>query len=310
MRAVLHESEKVRRRLTAMVAEDIAAFDSIMAAYKLPKSDGRRQGSARRRDPGRPAPRHRSAPGLRARLRRSHRVGAPRQRTGLSERHQRRRRRRAGGVHGAAQRRAECLHQCARPQGSCFRRTGDRRVGSAGRAFARPRARRCTRSCATNWAERPGRSAMPGGRIDTDRAFTALCIAVLTISDSRDAGERHFGRPARGAHRRGRTSVAGSRTVRDDKAGIQRQVRAWIEDPGIDVIITNGGTGLTAAMWRRKRCASCSTGSSKDSPRCGTSFPMRRSAFPPCSPGLRRHRRQYGDLCSARLQRRLPGRMG
>jgi formiminotetrahydrofolate cyclodeaminase len=28
----------VRRRLTAMVAEDIAAFDSIMAAYKLPKA--------------------------------------------------------------------------------------------------------------------------------------------------------------------------------------------------------------------------------------------------------------------------------
>ena len=38
MRAVRHESEKVRRRLTAMVAEDIAAFDSILAAYKLPKA--------------------------------------------------------------------------------------------------------------------------------------------------------------------------------------------------------------------------------------------------------------------------------
>jgi len=38
MKAVLQESEKVRRRLTAMVAEDIAAFDSIMAAYKLPKT--------------------------------------------------------------------------------------------------------------------------------------------------------------------------------------------------------------------------------------------------------------------------------
>ncbi|HSY95416.1 MAG TPA: cyclodeaminase/cyclohydrolase family protein, partial [Steroidobacteraceae bacterium] len=38
MKAVRDESEKVRRRLTAMVAEDIAAFDSIMAAYKLPKA--------------------------------------------------------------------------------------------------------------------------------------------------------------------------------------------------------------------------------------------------------------------------------
>ncbi len=32
------EAEMRRRRLTAMVAEDIAAFDSILAAYKLPKA--------------------------------------------------------------------------------------------------------------------------------------------------------------------------------------------------------------------------------------------------------------------------------
>ena len=39
MRAVLHESEKVRRRLMSMVADDIAAFESILAAYKMPKGD-------------------------------------------------------------------------------------------------------------------------------------------------------------------------------------------------------------------------------------------------------------------------------
>src|SRR5580692_4585520 len=38
MRSVLAESERVRRRLTAMVAEDIDAFNSILAAYKLPKA--------------------------------------------------------------------------------------------------------------------------------------------------------------------------------------------------------------------------------------------------------------------------------
>lgn len=37
MRAVRDESEKLRVRLTAMVAEDIAAFDALMAAYRLPK---------------------------------------------------------------------------------------------------------------------------------------------------------------------------------------------------------------------------------------------------------------------------------
>ena len=38
MLAVRAESEILRARLTAMVDEDIAAFDSLMAAYKLPKA--------------------------------------------------------------------------------------------------------------------------------------------------------------------------------------------------------------------------------------------------------------------------------
>jgi methenyltetrahydrofolate cyclohydrolase len=39
MQAVRDESERLRTRLTAMVAEDIAAFDGLMAAYRLPKSN-------------------------------------------------------------------------------------------------------------------------------------------------------------------------------------------------------------------------------------------------------------------------------
>ena len=49
MQAVKNESERVRRRLTAMVAEDVAAFDSLMAAYKMPKAtedDKQRRGAA------------------------------------------------------------------------------------------------------------------------------------------------------------------------------------------------------------------------------------------------------------------------
>jgi formiminotetrahydrofolate cyclodeaminase len=37
MRAVCEESEALRSRLTAMIAEDIAAFDGLMGAYRLPK---------------------------------------------------------------------------------------------------------------------------------------------------------------------------------------------------------------------------------------------------------------------------------
>jgi formiminotetrahydrofolate cyclodeaminase len=38
MKAVLDATEKLRDKLTAMVADDIAAFDGLMAAYRLPKS--------------------------------------------------------------------------------------------------------------------------------------------------------------------------------------------------------------------------------------------------------------------------------
>src|SRR5271170_1096583 len=39
LRAVLAQSESLRRRLTAMVQDDVSAFDGLMAAYKLPKAD-------------------------------------------------------------------------------------------------------------------------------------------------------------------------------------------------------------------------------------------------------------------------------
>ncbi len=38
LREVCAQSEALRRRLTAMVADDVSAFDGLMAAYKLPKN--------------------------------------------------------------------------------------------------------------------------------------------------------------------------------------------------------------------------------------------------------------------------------
>jgi molybdenum cofactor biosynthesis protein B len=86
---------------------------------------------------------------------------------------------------------------------------------------------------------------MPGGRIDTDRAFKTLRLAVLTISDSRDASNDTSGdllaeRILAAGH-----ELKARALVRDDKARIQQQAKQWIEDPGIDVIISTGGTGLT-----------------------------------------------------------------
>jgi molybdenum cofactor biosynthesis protein B len=86
---------------------------------------------------------------------------------------------------------------------------------------------------------------MPGGRIDTDRTFTPLGIAVLTISDSRDrssdtSGDLLAERIVAAGH-----ELRARALVRDERDSIQTQARAWIEDAGIDVIITTGGTGLT-----------------------------------------------------------------
>jgi molybdopterin adenylyltransferase len=86
---------------------------------------------------------------------------------------------------------------------------------------------------------------MPGGRIDPARTFTPLGIAVLTISDSRAAATDTSGdllaeRIVAAGHR-----LAARALVRDSKQHIQQQLRSWIEDREVDVIISTGGTGLT-----------------------------------------------------------------
>jgi molybdopterin adenylyltransferase len=85
---------------------------------------------------------------------------------------------------------------------------------------------------------------MPAGRIDLQREFIALGIAVLTLSDSRNTSEDTSGdllceRIIAAGHQ-----LRARALLRHDKAGMQAQVRAWIADPDIDVIISNGGTGL------------------------------------------------------------------
>ncbi len=87
---------------------------------------------------------------------------------------------------------------------------------------------------------------MPGGRIDADRAFRPLRLAILTITDSRDASNDSSGdllaeRAAAAGH-----AVHARALVRHDKGLIQSQARVWIDDPRVDVIVTNGGTGLGA----------------------------------------------------------------
>lgn len=39
--------------------------------------------------------------------------------------------------------------------------------------------------------------------------------------------------------------LADRKILRDDRADIAAQLRAWVADPGVDVILSTGGTGLT-----------------------------------------------------------------
>lgn len=81
--------------------------------------------------------------------------------------------------------------------------------------------------------------------IDPSRTFKPVRIAVLTISDTRGEADDTSGNTLIERLKAAGHHLAGRLVVRDDKAVIADQVRQWAADPSIDVIITNGGTGIT-----------------------------------------------------------------
>lgn len=80
---------------------------------------------------------------------------------------------------------------------------------------------------------------------NNERAFVALQIAVLTVSDSRDestdkSGKLLVDRLQAAGHR-----CAEKVIVPDDIYDIRATVSRWIADPEVQVVITTGGTGVT-----------------------------------------------------------------
>lgn len=84
-----------------------------------------------------------------------------------------------------------------------------------------------------------------GGKLDPAIAFRPLRVAVLTVSDSRDESNDTSGKLLAERVTRDGHALAERRIVKDSVAEIQAQVRKWIADPQIDVVISTGGTGLT-----------------------------------------------------------------
>jgi len=82
-------------------------------------------------------------------------------------------------------------------------------------------------------------------RIDDSKAFMPVRIALLTVSDTRGASQDRSGdvlaaRIAEAGH-----SLADRQILRDERADIAAQLRAWVANPEVDVVISTGGTGLT-----------------------------------------------------------------
>ena len=84
---------------------------------------------------------------------------------------------------------------------------------------------------------------MPG--IDDKRPFVPLKIAVLTVSDTRELADDKSGATLAERIEKAGHAVAGRAIVTDDVEKIRAQMRTWIADPAIDVVITTGGTGFT-----------------------------------------------------------------
>jgi molybdenum cofactor biosynthesis protein B len=84
---------------------------------------------------------------------------------------------------------------------------------------------------------------MPG--IDEQRPFVPLKIAVLTVSDTRELADDKSGATLVERIEKAGHAVADRAVVHDDVAQIQEQMRAWMDDPAVDIIISTGGTGFT-----------------------------------------------------------------
>lgn len=81
--------------------------------------------------------------------------------------------------------------------------------------------------------------------IASERPFLPVNVAVLTVSDSRTldtdtSGQLLADRIAVAGHR-----VAARAICTDDVAAIVARLRAWIDAPDVDVVISTGGTGVT-----------------------------------------------------------------
>ena len=79
----------------------------------------------------------------------------------------------------------------------------------------------------------------------TEPSFVPVRVAVLTVSDTRTEEDDTSGATIVERLRGAGHQIAARTIVRDDREAITERLRAFIDDPDIDVVIATGGTGVT-----------------------------------------------------------------
>ncbi|MDH3596634.1 MAG: molybdenum cofactor biosynthesis protein B [Rhodospirillales bacterium] len=82
-------------------------------------------------------------------------------------------------------------------------------------------------------------------KIEGTRDFLPVQIALLTISDSRSLEDDKSGRILEEMILADGHKVVGREVIRDETAAITARLDELIADPGVDVVISTGGTGVT-----------------------------------------------------------------
>ena len=82
-------------------------------------------------------------------------------------------------------------------------------------------------------------------KLDPNRPFIPVRIAVLTVSDTRELADDRSGATLAEMIAGTGHELAARAIVKDDVEAIRAQVRVWIDDPSIDVVVSTGGTGFT-----------------------------------------------------------------
>ena len=82
-------------------------------------------------------------------------------------------------------------------------------------------------------------------RIDETMEFIPVRIAILTVSDSRSLDQDRSGQVLVDRLQAAGHVLADRKILPDERSEIADQLRAWVADDAVDVVISTGGTGLT-----------------------------------------------------------------